>query len=183
MGTALKSSAHLCTVHLGSVPPALSTTMGATSLRSALAIMCFLICNDLLEIFTLNTLALTSLISLLIVLLMFANSLAVGRARVKYKIVAPATAGHENFERVYRVQMNTIENVLMFVPAMWIYAVYIGDTGAGATGVIWLVGRVWYALAYTNDPSKRGPGFGIAIFAMFGAWIGGAYGVAQTLLH
>jgi glutathione S-transferase len=131
----------------------------------------------------LNTFALTSLITLLVVLHMFVNALMVGRARQKYEIKAPAVTGNEQFERVYRVQMNTIESVLLFLPALWIYAFYVGDKGAASTGLIWLVGRVWYAQAYSSNPAKRGPGFMIAMLATFGAWFGGLYGAVQVLMH
>jgi len=131
---------------------------------------------------TLNTFALTSLVTLLVVLLMLVNAVMVGRARGQYQIKAPAVSGHEQFERTYRVQMNTIENVLLFLPAMWVYAFYLGDTGAASTGLIWLIGRILYAAAYTSNPSKRGPGFAISMLAVLGAWLGGLYGVLRILL-
>jgi len=62
---------------------------------------------------------------------MFGLTFNVGRARVKYQVKAPAVSGHELFERAYRIQLNTIENVLMFLPALWLYALFIGDKGAG----------------------------------------------------
>ncbi len=128
-----------------------------------------------------NFLPLTCLISLMIVMLMFVNTNTVGRARQKYEIKAPAISGNEVFERTYRVQMNTIENVFMFFPALWIYAFLIDDKGAFAIGLIWLLGRVWYGIAYTQDPAKRGPGFAIAILMNVGAWSGALYGVIQLL--
>jgi len=131
----------------------------------------------------LNTFALTPLVTLAIVLLMLVNAIHVGRARGKYQIKAPAVSGNELFERVYRVQMNTIENVLLFIPAMWIYALYLGDLGAASTGIIWLVGRIWYAVAYTTNPAKRGIGFMISRFAVIGAWLGALYGVILALMY
>jgi len=116
----------------------------------------------------------TSCITLLTVLLMFGLIFNVGRARGKYQVKAPAVSGHELFERAYRVQLNTIENVLMFLPALWLYAIFIGDKGAGDSGVIWLVGRVWYAIAYQLNPAKRGPGFLISILVVTGLWVGAA---------
>ena len=107
----------------------------------------------------------------------------VGRARGQYQIKAPAVTGHEAFERVYRVQMNTIENVLLFLPAMWIYAFYLGDKGAASTGLIWLIGRILYAAAYKSNPSKRGAGFLISMLAVMGAWFGGLYGVLRILFN
>jgi len=114
---------------------------------------------------------------------MLVNAIHVGRARGKYQIKAPAVSGNELFERVYRVQMNTIENVLLFIPAMWIYALYLGDLGAASTGFIWLVGLIWYAVAYTTNPAKRGIGFMISMFAVIGAWLGALYGVILALMY
>lgn len=124
----------------------------------------------------------TSCITLLTVLLMFGLIFNVGRARVKYQVKAPAVSGHELFERAYRIQLNTIENVLMFLPALWLYAMFIGDKGAGDSGVIWLVGRVWYAIAYQLNPAKRGPGFLISVLVVAGLWAGAAYGIFHQFI-
>ena len=121
---------------------------------------------------------LTSLITLLTVLLMFITSVIVGKARVKYEIMAPATSGHEVFDRAYRVQMNTLEAAAMMLPSMWIYAIFNGETGAFAMGVIWLLGRAWYAQSYLTNPVRRGPGFGIAFVALAGLWFGALVGLA-----
>jgi glutathione S-transferase len=124
----------------------------------------------------------TSCITLLTVLLMFGLAFNVGRARGKYQVKAPAVTGHELFERAYRVQLNTIENVLMFLPALWLYAIFLGDKGAGDSGVIWLIARVWFAIAYQLNPAKRGLGFIISILVIAGLWTGAAYGIFQQLL-
>jgi len=121
---------------------------------------------------------LTSLITLLTVLLMFVTSVIVGKARVKYSIMAPATSGHEMFDRAYRVQMNTMEAALMMLPALWIYAVFNGEIGAFAMGVIWILGRAWYAQAYLSNTARRGPGFGIAFVTLAGSWFGALMGLA-----
>lgn len=126
-----------------------------------------------------NTYPLTSLITLLTVLLMFVTSVIVGKARVKYEIKAPATSGHEIFDRAYRVQMNTMEAAAMMLPSLWMYAVFNGETGAFAMGVIWLVGRAWYAQAYLADPVRRGLGFGIAFVALAGLWFGALVALAM----
>jgi len=124
----------------------------------------------------------TSFITLLTILLMLVLSFNVGRARGKYQVKAPAVSGHELFERAYRVQLNTIENVLMFLPALWLYAVFLGDKGAGDSGVIWLVARVWYAVSYQLNPAKRGLGFLISILVIAGLWTGAAYGMFHQLM-
>lgn len=121
---------------------------------------------------------LTALITLLTVLLMFVTSVIVGKARVKYEIMAPATSGHEMFDRAYRVQMNTLEAAAMMLPSLWVYAIFNGETGAFAMGVIWLLGRAWYAQSYLTNPVRRGPGFGIAFVALAGLWFGALVGLA-----
>lgn len=116
-------------------------------------------------------------------MLILATGINVGRARVRYGIKAPAVTGHEMFERAYRVQMNTLENAVLMLPAMWLYAGFIGDRGAAIGGGIWLVARIWYALAYLDSPAKRGPAFGIAMAVFAGLWLGAAWGVARVVLH
>lgn len=126
---------------------------------------------------------LASLVTLLVVLLMFATALNVGRARGRYGVKAPAVTGNELFERAFRVQMNTLESAVLLLPALWLYAGFIGDRGAGALGLIWLAARVWYAIAYQSDPAKRGGGFGLSILAFAGLWLGALWGVVTVLLH
>ncbi len=128
------------------------------------------------------SLPLTALITLLVLLLLFATGLNVGRARSRYGIKAPAVTGNEMFERAYRIQMNTLENAALLLPALWLYAGFIGDRGAAAMGLVWLIARVWYALAYQSNPAKRGGGFGLSVLAFTGLWIGALWGVARPLL-
>ena len=130
-----------------------------------------------------TALPLTSMITLLVVLLMFATALNVGRARGLYGIKAPATSGHEMFDRAFRVQMNTLESAMAMLPALWLYAGFIGDRGAAITGAIWLVARVWYAIAYLRDPRSRSAGFGIAFLAFAGLWVGALWGVLRLMLR
>jgi hypothetical protein len=101
---------------------------------------------------------------------------------VKYAIRAPATSGHEMFERAFRVQMNTLENTVIFLPALWLCAWFAGSAIATALGVVWLAGRIWYALAYLRDPRKRGGGFGLAYAAWGGLMLVAAWGVLRGLL-
>jgi len=129
-----------------------------------------------------TTLPLTSLATLLAVALMFWTAINVGKARAKYEVKAPATSGHEMFDRAYRIQMNTLESAMLLIPSMWIYAVLIGDLGACVAGAIWIAGRIWYALAYQQDPAKRGPGFGISFLAIAGMWVGGIWAAIKLLI-
>jgi uncharacterized MAPEG superfamily protein len=124
---------------------------------------------------------LPALVTLLTVLLLFGTIWLVGRAREKHAIKAPATSGHPMFERAYRVQMNTLEHTVMFLPTLWLAAHY-GFTGwAGIAGLVWLLGRVWYAAAYMADPAKRGPGFALAALGWFALLVMAAIGVVRAM--
>jgi len=86
-------------------------------------------------------------------------SAKVGMARGKYDIKAPAITGHEVFDRYYRVHMNTLEQLIVFIPAILIFA-YFGDpTYAAGLGAVYLVGRIVYFISYVSDPAKRAAGF------------------------
>ncbi len=124
----------------------------------------------------------TSLITLLILMLLAATAMNVGRARVRYGIKAPAVTGHELFERAFRIQMNTLEATVAMLPALWLYGAFVGDRGAGVAGLIWLGARIWYAIAYQSDPARRGAGFGISFLVFIGLWVGALWGVAKVLL-
>ena len=123
-----------------------------------------------------------ALITLLTVLLLFATAFMVGRARGKYGIKAPATSGNEGFERVFRVQMNTQEAALMFLPTLWVAATF-GLVWLSATfGAVWLVGRLWYAVAYANPEGNRGPGFLVAMIALLCLVVQALWGITWTLV-
>ena len=125
---------------------------------------------------------LPALVTLLTVLLLFGTMWLVGRAREKYAIKAPATSGHPMFERAYRVQMNTLEQTVMFLPTLWLAAHY-GFTGwAGIAGLVWLLGRAWYAMAYMADPAKRGPGFTLASLGWLALLVMAAIGVVRAMM-
>ncbi len=130
-----------------------------------------------------TSLPLTSVVTLLVLLLLLFTGINVGRARGRYGIKAPAVTGHELFERAFRIQMNTLENAVLMLPALWLYAGLIGDRGAGAMGAIWLIARVWYAVAYHSDPAKREGGFGLAMLAFAGLWLGALWGLIKVLTH
>ena len=87
----------------------------------------------------------------------------VGQARLKYKVPAPATTGDPIFERYFRVHQNTMEQLIVFVPAMFIFATYVHMLGAAALGVIFVAARAAYAMGYIRDPEKR-EGGAIATF-------------------
>jgi len=117
-----------------------------------------------------------SLITWLTLILMIGLGFNVARARGRYGVRAPATGGNEQFERVYRVQMNTLENAVVFLPALWLGAWYWRPAWAGLCGAVWLAGRIWYARAYVRDPARRGGGFNLSILGFAALIIGSASG-------
>lgn len=127
-----------------------------------------------------NTFPFAGAVTLLTLLLLFATGANVGRARGRYGIKAPATSGHEMFDRAFRIQMNTLENTVLVLPALWLCAIYVGDRWAGVIGLAWLLARLWYALAYQKDPAKRGPAFGLSFAAFAALWIGTACGLVRA---
>jgi len=124
--------------------------------------------------------ALTTLVALLLYVVVTAN---VGRARGKYKIEAPAVTGHPDFERVHRVQVNTLEQLVAFLPALWLFALYTSPAWASVLGSVWIAGRAIYAVGYYRAAEKRSLGFGIGIAAFSVLWLGAAWGVVRTLLQ
>jgi glutathione S-transferase len=125
---------------------------------------------------------LPALIVLLAVLLQFGTLFAVGRARGKYGIKAPATSGHPAFERAYRVQMNTLEAVLLFLPTLWVAVQYGYGGWAGVAGLVWIVGRAWYALAYLQDAARRSGGFMLGMLGWAAVLLMALVGVVRALL-
>ena len=103
------------------------------------------------------------------------------RARALYGVRAPAVTGHDMFERHYRVQQNTLEQMLAWLPAMWIFALYVSPDWAAVLGGVFIVGRALYARAYVADPRQRGPGFGLSAGATLVLLAGGFIGVLVQL--
>ena len=100
-----------------------------------------------------------ALVSALALLLYVAVFAAAGRARHRYNVKAPAVTGPPDFERALRVQQNTLEQLVWFFPALWLFALYASPLWAGIIGLVWIAGRAHYAVSYYRDPEGRGPGF------------------------
>ena len=88
---------------------------------------------------------------------------AVAGARGRYKVAAPAVTGNEIFERYLRVQMNTLEQLVVFIPSMLLFGHYLSPYIAAGLGVIFLIGRLVYFFTYVKDPKSRELGFGLTI--------------------
>ena len=126
---------------------------------------------------------LTALVTLLAILFYLFTGIAVARARAAYGVKAPATSGQPDFERIFRVQMNTLEWMPIFLPSLWLFAIYISDAIAAAIGAVWIVGRIVYYLGYAKAAEKRERGFGIQAFAAIALWVGALCGIVWRLVH
>ena len=125
---------------------------------------------------------LSAAVTILALLLYFFMVIRVGGARGKYKIEAPAVAGHPIFERTYRVQMNTLEQLPIFLVGLWLATIYFSRLAwlPAALGLLWVLGRFFYMQAYIADPAKRGPGFGISALCEIALVILAIIGIVQA---
>jgi glutathione S-transferase len=112
-----------------------------------------------------------------------AFALAVAGARGRYKVAAPAVTGNEVFERYLRVQMNTLEQLVVFIPSILLFGLYMSPYIAAGLGVIFLIGRLVYFFTYVKDPKSRELGFGLTI-GPNAILLGGAIvGAVRAALH
>ena len=122
------------------------------------------------------------LITLLALFEYFIFMMAVGRARYQYGVKAPATSGNEDFERVYRVQMNTLEMLALFIPALWSFAVFVNEAWAVLLGAIFILGRALYFKGYVSAANQRSLGFTLSMMPTLALLIGGLYGSIRALV-
>jgi len=111
-----------------------------------------------------------------------AFGMLVGKARVRYGVKAPATSGHEIFDRYFRVHQNTLEMMVVFVPATWLFGQYVSANWAAALGAVFIAGRVVYLRSYVADPAKRGAGFGLSFLPIAVMLIGILVAAGMKLL-
>lgn len=106
----------------------------------------------------------------------------VGAARSKYNVPAPAVSGNEVFERVFRVQMNTLEQLVVFLPALWIFASYVSALWAAILGAVFIVGRGVYSMSYVRDPKSRSIGFALTALPNLALLVGILIWAVRALL-
>jgi glutathione S-transferase len=111
----------------------------------------------------------------------FLFGLAVARARTRYQVPAPATTGNAVFERYFRAQMNTLEQLVIFVPAIVLFAHYINAYVAAALGALFIIGRALYFRGYVKAPEGRHLGFGLSAIPNLALLIGGIIGALRAL--
>lgn len=126
-----------------------------------------------------------AIVTLLTLLLYLWMGISVGRARARFGIHAPAMTGHPEFERHVRVQANTLEWLVVFLPCLWLFALYLNELAAAGLGLIWIIGRTLYMLGYRREPKARAAGFyiqGLATLALFlGAFGAAAWRLVQPV--
>ncbi len=105
----------------------------------------------------------------------------VGGARARYKIAAPATSGHPDFERTFRVHYNTLEMLVVFVPAIWLFGMYLNPRWGAIIGVVFVVGRALYAIGYLRAPEKRELGAMLSFASLAVLLVGAVIGVVRAL--
>jgi hypothetical protein len=107
------------------------------------------------------------IVAVLAIVQFFFFGILVGRARAKHGVKAPATSGHEQFDRAFRVQMNTLEQLVGFLPALLLASVYWPNAIIAGIGAVYLIGRFLYRQQYISDPAKRAPGFFLTVIPTF----------------
>lgn len=125
--------------------------------------------------------ALVSIVIALALLEYVAIILLVGRARVQCKVPAPAVTGHPVFERYIRVQQNTVELLVVFVPSMWMFGLWVSPLWAAGLGLVFIIGRAIYLQSYVADPSKRSIGFGLSFLPLLVLLVGGLAGAVLDI--
>jgi uncharacterized membrane protein YecN with MAPEG domain len=109
-------------------------------------------------------------------------TMRVGMARGKYKVNAPACEGDENFERLFRVQQNTMEQLVVLIPAAYAFAYYLSSTWVLLVGAVYLIGRFLYSFEYLKDPKTRAPGMVLTMLANIVLVVGALVGLINGML-
>jgi glutathione S-transferase len=125
----------------------------------------------------------TALVTLAAVLFYFFTSTRVATARVAYGVKLPAISGNPDFERVFRVQMNTLERLPIFLPSLRLFAIYVNDQVAAAIGLVWITGRIFYMIGYSQATERRGPGFLIQATACAALLFGALGAIVWRIVH
>ena len=126
--------------------------------------------------------AFVTMIAMLALIQFMYFGIAVGRARGRHDIPAPAVTGDETFERFHRAHQNTLEQLVVFLPALYACAYFAYEMLAVAAGVVYLIGRAWYFKAYIADPATRGKGMGLTMLASVIMIVAGLIGALRTAL-
>ncbi|MBX3508796.1 MAG: MAPEG family protein [Parvibaculum sp.] len=126
---------------------------------------------------------LTGLVTIITLIVYFWMAFKVGKARAAFGIPAPRMDGPDDFLRVLRVQGNTAENLLLFLPAIWLFALTVGDIWAAGIGIFYPVGRVLYARGYYAEALKRSTGFTVGLAATMILLLGALIALAMEAVR
>jgi glutathione S-transferase len=107
----------------------------------------------------------------------------VARARGRYEVPAPAVTGHPIFERYFRVQQNTLEQLVLFVPGLYLFTRYFNPLWGAGLGAVYLVGRQVYSASYLKDPRSRSAGFGLTFLPILVLVLGGLVGAVRLAMR
>ncbi len=124
---------------------------------------------------------LVALVAILSLALYLYMSIRVGQARAKYGVAAPATSGHPDFDRVFRVHQNTLEGLILYLPSLYMFSTYVEPYIAAGLGALWIVGRYVYMEGYIEAPERRSAGFGIQALATLALLLGALIGVLWNM--
>jgi uncharacterized membrane protein YecN with MAPEG domain len=124
----------------------------------------------------------TAIVTILAVMFYFFIATRVSAARAKFGVKLPAITGQPDFDRIYRVQLNTLEWMPIFLPLLWLSAIYFSDAASAAVGLLWIVGRILYFRGYSQAVEKRLPGFLIQATACILLFIGAVTGLVMEML-
>lgn len=109
----------------------------------------------------LNLLIFPGAVTAIALIVYFALIINVGKARAKYNVPVPQISGNPDFERVFRVQQNTVEQLVLFVPSLWLFSLFVSPIWGAVIGAVWVIGRIIYAWGYYQAAEKRIVGFAI----------------------
>ena len=123
----------------------------------------------------------TVLTSILALLFYFSTGANVARQRHRHSVLAPAMSGHPAVERALRVQGNTLEWLVIFLPSLWMFSSYWSPLVGAAIGLVWVIGRALYMAGYMRDVKGRAAGFGIQLLATFVLLLGAAIAAVRAL--
>lgn len=126
---------------------------------------------------------LLGLITALTLLVYLVLTINVVRARSKYNVPAPQMTGNSEFERVLRVQQNTLEQLVFFLPGLWLFSFYLSPLWGPGIGAVWLMGRIAYAWGYYQAAKKRVIGFGISFISSIVLLLGSLVGIILSLMQ
>ncbi|MFZ9737518.1 MAG: MAPEG family protein [Prochlorotrichaceae cyanobacterium] len=120
------------------------------------------------------------LVTIAALIMYYAVTLNVGRARFKYGVKPPAMTGDPGFECAVRIQQNTLEQMVFFLPLLWLFAYSLNVMWATILGSVWVVGRILYAIGYAQAPEKRAPGFALSSLSALALLVGTIVGLVRS---